>query len=104
LLLFDQANTVVTEARFEKHLSERKVGDVDRVLGSAVQLMQVQMQSMWADKNPLQSSLDFAIDGVHPLRNQEEDSISFENSDIADYKVFSDGSGQDDGIGASAIP
>ena len=51
--LFDQANTMVAEARFSKHLSERKVEDAERALKSAeeaVQLMQVQMQSMQAEK------------------------------------------------------
>lgn len=51
--LFDQANTMVAEARFAKHLSERKVEDAERALKSAeeaVQLMQVQMQSMQAEK------------------------------------------------------
>ena len=32
-----------------------------------------------------------------------EDSIKFEAIDVADYKVFSDGSGQNDGMGAAAI-
>ena len=32
-----------------------------------------------------------------------DDSISFERNDIADFKAFSDGSGQEEGIGASAI-
>lgn len=51
--LFDQANNMVAEARFGKHLSERKVEDAERALKSAeeaVQLMQVQMQSMQAEK------------------------------------------------------
>ena len=51
--LFDQANTMVAEARFAKHLSERKVEDAERALRSAeeaVQLMQVQMQAMQAEK------------------------------------------------------
>jgi hypothetical protein len=37
------------------------------------------------------------------IAETREDSISFERNDMADYKVFSDGSGQDEGIGASAI-
>jgi ribonuclease HI len=37
------------------------------------------------------------------IADSREDSISFEHSDTADFKVFSDGSGQDEGIGASAI-
>ena len=51
--LFDQANAMVAEARFAKHLSERKVEDAELALKSAeeaVQLMQVQMQSMQAEK------------------------------------------------------
>ena len=51
--LFGQANTMVAEARFEKHLSERKVEDAQRALKSAeeaVQSMQTQMQSLQADK------------------------------------------------------
>ena len=51
--LFDQANTMVAEARFAKHLSERKVEDAELALKTAeeaVQLMQVQMQSMQAEK------------------------------------------------------
>ncbi|KAF8800616.1 hypothetical protein BYT27DRAFT_7175194 [Phlegmacium glaucopus] len=55
--LFDQANTMVAEARFGKHLSERKVEDAERALKSAeeaVQLMQVQMQSMQAEKEEME--------------------------------------------------
>ena len=55
--LFDQANTMVAEARFAKHMSERKVEDAERALKSAeeaVQLMQVQMQSMQADKEEME--------------------------------------------------
>ena len=51
--LFGQANTMVAEARFEKHLSERKVEDAQRALKSAeevVQLMQTQMQTLQSDK------------------------------------------------------
>ena len=35
--------------------------------------------------------------------SSREDSISSEQLDNADYKVFSDGSGQDNGIGAAAV-
>jgi Rab guanine nucleotide exchange factor SEC2 len=55
--LFDQANTMVAEARFAKHLSERKVEDAERALKSAeeaVQLMQVQMQSMQAENEEME--------------------------------------------------
>ena len=55
--LFDQANTMVAEARFARHLSERKVEDAERALKSAeeaVQLMQVQMQSMQAEKEEME--------------------------------------------------
>ncbi|KDR80254.1 hypothetical protein GALMADRAFT_242589 [Galerina marginata CBS 339.88] len=51
--LFGQANTMVAEARFEKHLSERKVEDAERALKSAeeaVQVMQAQMQAMQAEQ------------------------------------------------------
>jgi ribonuclease HI len=37
------------------------------------------------------------------IAGNREDSISFERSDTADFKAFSDGSGRDDGIGAVAI-
>jgi ribonuclease HI len=37
------------------------------------------------------------------IAGTREDSISFERNDIADYKAFSDGSGQENGIGAAAI-
>ena len=55
--LFDQANTMVAEARFAKHLSERKVDDAERALKSAeeaIQLMQVQVQSMQAEKEEME--------------------------------------------------
>ena len=51
--LFNQANAMVAEARFAKHLSEKKVEDAESALKSAeeaVQLMQVQMQSIQAEK------------------------------------------------------
>ena len=37
------------------------------------------------------------------IAKSREDSISFESNDTADYKAFSDGSGQEDDVGASAI-
>jgi hypothetical protein len=37
------------------------------------------------------------------IAKSRDDSISFELNDTADYKAFSDGSGQEDGIGAAAI-
>jgi len=37
------------------------------------------------------------------IKTSREDSIAFERNDNADYKVFSDGSGQENDIGASAI-
>jgi hypothetical protein len=40
---------------------------------------------------------------VTSIATSREDSITLESNDIADYKVFSDGSGQEDDIGASAI-
>jgi hypothetical protein len=48
---------MVAEARFAKHLSERKVEDAERALKSAeeaVQLMQIQMQSMQAEKEEME--------------------------------------------------
>ncbi|KAF8903348.1 hypothetical protein CPB84DRAFT_1903621 [Gymnopilus junonius] len=51
--LFGQANAMVAEARFEKHLSERKVEDAERALKSAeeaVQVMQAQMQTMQGER------------------------------------------------------
>ncbi|KAF8155776.1 hypothetical protein B0H34DRAFT_798897 [Crassisporium funariophilum] len=56
--LFGQANTMVAEARFDKHLSERKVEEAERALKTAeeaVQLMQAQMQSMQAEKEDMES-------------------------------------------------
>lgn len=55
--LFGQANSMVAEARYDKHLSERKVEDAERALKSAeeaVQLMQTQMQALQADKEEAQ--------------------------------------------------
>ena len=37
------------------------------------------------------------------IADNREASIIFERYDIADFKVFSDGSGQEDGVGASAV-
>ena len=37
------------------------------------------------------------------IAKTREDSILYESQDTADYKIFSDGSGHDDGIGAAAI-
>jgi len=56
--LFGQANTMVAEARFAKHLSERKVEDAELALKSAeeaVQLMQTQMQTMQAEREEAES-------------------------------------------------
>jgi hypothetical protein len=51
--LFGQANTMVAEARFAQHLSERKVEDAQNALKGAeevVSLMQNQMQALQAEK------------------------------------------------------
>ncbi|KAK0495884.1 hypothetical protein EDD18DRAFT_1105809 [Armillaria luteobubalina] len=51
--LFDQANTMVAEARYSKALSERKVEEAEVALKGAeeaVALMQQQMQALQADK------------------------------------------------------
>ncbi|TFK26140.1 hypothetical protein FA15DRAFT_703121 [Coprinopsis marcescibilis] len=51
--LFDQANTMVAEARFARHLSEQKVSDAQRALKGAeeaVSIMQTQMQQLRAEK------------------------------------------------------
>lgn len=51
--LFGQANTMVAEARFAQHLSERKVEDAQNALKGAeevVSLMQNQMQVLQAEK------------------------------------------------------
>jgi ribonuclease HI len=37
------------------------------------------------------------------IDNSREDSIKFESTDEADFKIFSDGSGHDNGIGSAAI-
>ena len=37
------------------------------------------------------------------IAKTREDSILYESQDTADYKIFSDGSGHDDGLGAAAI-
>jgi ribonuclease HI len=37
------------------------------------------------------------------IDNTREDSINFEATDSADFKIFSDGSGHDNGIGAAAV-
>lgn len=58
--LFGQANSMVAEARFDKHLSERKVEEAERALKSteeAVQLMQSQMQAMQAEKEDAEKSM-----------------------------------------------
>lgn len=51
--LFDQANTMVAEARYSKSLSERKVEEAEIALKGAeeaVASMQQQMQSLYAEK------------------------------------------------------
>ncbi|KAF9477813.1 hypothetical protein BDN70DRAFT_810010 [Pholiota conissans] len=58
--LFGQANSMVAEARFDKHLSERKVEEAERALKSAeeaVQLMQSQMQAMQTEKEEAEKSM-----------------------------------------------
>ncbi|KAJ2926593.1 hypothetical protein H1R20_g10505, partial [Candolleomyces eurysporus] len=59
--LFDQANTMVAEARYARHLSERKVDDAERALKGAeemVGLMQVQMQALQSDKEEAESKME----------------------------------------------
>jgi hypothetical protein len=58
--LFGQANSMVAEARYDKHLSERKVEEAERALKSAeeaVQLMQSQMQTMQTEKEEAEKNM-----------------------------------------------
>jgi hypothetical protein len=80
--LFDQANTMVAEARFGKHLSERKVEDAERALRSAeeaVQLMQVQMQAMQAEKEETEQrsqKMEMVVNKGKWVERRHDDDIS----------------------------
>ena len=59
--LFNQANTMVAEARFARAESERKVEDAERALKGAeeaVAMMQLQMQEMQAQKEQSDKNVD----------------------------------------------
>ena len=80
--LFDQANTMVAEARFAKHLSERKVEDAERALKTAeeaVQLMQVQMQFMQAEKEEVEKrsrEMNMVVSKGERVERRRPDDIS----------------------------
>ena len=97
--LFDQANTMVAEARFAKHFSERKVEDAERALKiaeEAVQLMRVQMQSMQAEKEETEKrsrKMEMVVSkGKWVERRQDGSSISLRllssHGPYQDYLAF----------------
>ncbi|EKM77369.1 hypothetical protein AGABI1DRAFT_77393, partial [Agaricus bisporus var. burnettii JB137-S8] len=59
--LFNQANTMVAEARYAKHLSERKAVDAEQALKSAeeaVSAMQQQVQNLQEDKETAEQKVE----------------------------------------------
>lgn len=61
--LFGQANSMVAEARFARHLSEQKVAEAERALKGAeeaVGMMQQQMQAMQAEKEEAEQKAEEA--------------------------------------------
>lgn len=78
--LFGQANTMVAEARFARHLSERKVEDAERALRDAeemVGLMQVQMQSLQEEKEKAEQKVQEMeeVMGKGKFREREQRSM-----------------------------
>ncbi|GLB42068.1 putative GDP/GTP exchange factor Sec2p [Lyophyllum shimeji] len=62
--LFGQANTMVAEARYAKHLSEQKLSEAERALKGAeeaVGVMQQQMQALQAEKDEAERKAEEAL-------------------------------------------
>lgn len=73
-ILFDQANTMVAEARFSQAQSERKVEESEKALRSAeevVGLLQMQMQALQAEKE--QADQRMAEMGIVPDKGKRSD-------------------------------
>ncbi|TEB34412.1 hypothetical protein FA13DRAFT_1626301, partial [Coprinellus micaceus] len=78
--LFGQANTMVAEARYAQHLSERKVEGAERALRDAeemVGLMQVQMQTMQEEKDRAEQKMSEmqVVMGKGKFREREQRSV-----------------------------
>jgi ribonuclease HI/endonuclease/exonuclease/phosphatase family metal-dependent hydrolase len=77
----------------EKHLSP-----IDQLL-KILKLRNKKLETIDSTNRITPNSARFTMN----IENNREASIKNEKEDTADFKVFSDGSGQEDGIGASAI-
>ncbi|KZS98258.1 hypothetical protein SISNIDRAFT_513466 [Sistotremastrum niveocremeum HHB9708] len=77
--LFNQANTMVAEARLDKARSERRVEEAEAALRSAeeaVSLMQTQMQQLEAEKLQSQKMLENVTGSGHPEHSTERRNAS----------------------------
>jgi ribonuclease HI len=86
--------------RAKRHPPENHLGPLDQLL-KIFKLKNTKFENI---ESAIQNVAGIAIPRPKTVIAQNrEDSISFERNDNADFKAFSDGSGQEDGIGASAI-
>ena len=82
----------------KRHPPEKHLGPLDQLL-KIFKLRNTKFET-------IESAPQFLTEApwvVTSIAKSRDDSILFESNDIADYKAFSDGSGQEDGIGAAAI-
>ena len=73
-------------------------GPIDRLLNQ-FRLGNTNLETVYPAVTLTQSNNRYSI----KIDNSREDSIKFESTDTADFKIFSDGSGHDNGIGSAAI-
>jgi hypothetical protein len=86
--------------RAKRHPPEKHLGPIDELL-KLFKLRNVKFETIEsARQNVVGAILPRLKTDIAPTRDV---SITFEQNDIADFKFFSDGSGQEEGIGASAV-
>ena len=79
-------------------LSKRTSKDTEEILDHNT-LHEVELETI----TPISRNVNAPSQYTTKIAKTREDSILYESQDTADYKIFSDGSGHDDGIGAAAI-
>ena len=84
-------------ARAKREPPEKHLSPLDQLM-KTLKLRNIKLETIDSTNRFTSNTARFTtkIDG------NREDSITFERNDDADFKVYSDGSGQEDGIGASA--
>ena len=85
-------------AKAKRNPPEKHLSPLDQLM-KTLKLQNSKLETIDSTNRITTSTAQFTMN----IAKNREVSIKNERDDIADYKVFSDGSGQEEGIGASAI-